>query len=897
MASVELVLRFITILLLTLPAVHGRGPAQEPPRPLSVAGTVIDATTGAPLPGATVQLQGRILLRAESDSGGGFSFDSVPAGSYSLSVDRQGWITGAYGQLRPSGTALRLPVVDAPRRQLVIRLWKSATVTGTASRPNGSPLRDAEVTAYRKVFRAGYAALSKEALTRTDERGLYRLHGLRPGDYVVVARTLTMASDRPYQAVVFPVQGSLRNTLRLESGDVRQADFTFEPGQVQNITGTVRPAADSTPNVTVTLSPALIEGVLCDSVLVARQIGTAGVFTIPSVAAGQYLITAHGASSATIPADRLWWGQASRDVPDRSRLDVPLEEPASVAGVFHVEDAGRGRQTVTNRTRILLQRSDGCRFGPEAASLVRDDKFSVANIAPGNYALQIEGLPPGWSVASIAADGQRGAMNTISLSAGQRLTLVISVNKNAGALAGAVTDTRGRPATAAVVVLLPTQGSAAEKLADTARARTQRVDESGHFFISDMPAGAYLVGALSDIVCARCDDPGFIASVVGGFEKISIAGREIRTVSLRLQGAASDRPEPTDQHDAGHGPFVADEPEEDSQRDSSTQRPVSNQKAESSISGHVLDQFGLPLVDAVMHIRRLDNSGAVAELRRAGWSGVVATDDEGAFRFFGLETGKYIIAAVPRTYPERFASASRDRSVAGMGTRVYPPTVYPTLIDIGSGEAREGILFRIEPVSMSTVSGRVSAPVEVNLSSAIIRLVPKTAFPGLLQSVSIVVLQDGTFRHCCVAPGEYWAFAVIGDSLVPSRWWAVARVTLSGGADDLALDLARTSAVSGRVVDSDQARGGIQDVLVMLRPIDDLPDGFLTLKARTARNGEFEIQGVPPGTYELRLVLSGGSVPNVTRIAAAGRAVDRVVVPRAQAPEPLLVLVGAGPRL
>ena len=68
--------------------------------------------------------------------------------------------------------------------------------------------------------------------------------------------------------------------------------------------------------------------------------------------------------STMMPAERLWWGENSYDVPGSTRVEVLLQDSARVSGSFRVEDAGRGRQTVTNRTLVALRRVDGCPHRP-----------------------------------------------------------------------------------------------------------------------------------------------------------------------------------------------------------------------------------------------------------------------------------------------------------------------------------------------------------------------------------------------------------------------------------------------------------------------------------------------------------------------------------------------------
>ena len=75
---------------------------------------VVRDPSGAVLPGVTVEAASPVLIEktrtAVSDEQGRYEFTELPAGRYSLTVNKGGYVTVSYGQTRPfeSGRPLEL---------------------------------------------------------------------------------------------------------------------------------------------------------------------------------------------------------------------------------------------------------------------------------------------------------------------------------------------------------------------------------------------------------------------------------------------------------------------------------------------------------------------------------------------------------------------------------------------------------------------------------------------------------------------------------------------------------------------------------------------------------------------------------------------------------------------
>jgi hypothetical protein len=193
-----------TVVALTMDAraVHQGAPTQggaqaAPARPGTglIVGHAVDAGTGKPVSGVIVMLSGGgppagAAQRVMVDANGGFVFGELRPGSYSLVGQRPGYTDAVYGRRLPNGSGLVLELGDGERvTDLELRLWKFASIAGTVLDEAGEPVVGINVRTLRRSFVAGRRRFAATAAGTTDDRGMYRIASLVPGDYVVAVPT------------------------------------------------------------------------------------------------------------------------------------------------------------------------------------------------------------------------------------------------------------------------------------------------------------------------------------------------------------------------------------------------------------------------------------------------------------------------------------------------------------------------------------------------------------------------------------------------------------------------------------------------------------------------------------------------------------------------------------
>jgi hypothetical protein len=153
-------------------------------------GVVVDAGDQRPVPNAEVTLGGALRTvpntRVLTDADGRFVFMDLPAGTYTLTATKLGYADGALGRRRPLGPTQSVTLGDAERvAGLEIPLWRFAVITGRVVDEAGEPLVGIAVQVLARSVVAGRLRFVPGTVGRTDDRGIYRIASLTPGDYVV----------------------------------------------------------------------------------------------------------------------------------------------------------------------------------------------------------------------------------------------------------------------------------------------------------------------------------------------------------------------------------------------------------------------------------------------------------------------------------------------------------------------------------------------------------------------------------------------------------------------------------------------------------------------------------------------------------------------------------------
>jgi hypothetical protein len=231
----------------------------------SISGVVTAADSGQPARKARVNLSGPELRRsATTDDQGRFS------------SSKPGYVTVSYGQRRPGpgrpGTAIQL--ADGQKFEAQLQIPRGGVITGTVLDERGEAMPGTSVRAMRYAMQSGQRTLQQAGGGSTDDRGIYRIYGLQPGEYIVAAtpRNASSADEARMRAEVEAMRaraesmaaagsaggaGAAEARQLLEKVETLQAQAPAQPDETTSgyapvyYPGTTSPASASSVNVGV----------------------------------------------------------------------------------------------------------------------------------------------------------------------------------------------------------------------------------------------------------------------------------------------------------------------------------------------------------------------------------------------------------------------------------------------------------------------------------------------------------------------------------------------------------------------------------------------------------------------------------------------------------------------
>ncbi len=180
----------------------------------SITGVVSADGAGTPVRRARVTLTGgevRTPRSTVTNDEGQFGFVALPAGRYTMTASKAGYVNIAYGAKRPGRPGTPIQLADAQKLEKAnISLPKGSVVTGVVVDENGEPSPGTQVRVMRYVMRTGEKTLEQSGQDQTDDRGIYRIYGLQPGEYVVSASPRNMNIGDMRQAVMAEMEAVMQ---------------------------------------------------------------------------------------------------------------------------------------------------------------------------------------------------------------------------------------------------------------------------------------------------------------------------------------------------------------------------------------------------------------------------------------------------------------------------------------------------------------------------------------------------------------------------------------------------------------------------------------------------------------------------------------------------------------
>ena len=156
-----------------------------------IRGTVVAADSGSPIRRAQVRASGQGVppRLASTDAQGRFELRELPAGRYTLTASKGGFVSLQYGQRRPSESGTPLELGDGQTiEKITIGLPRGSVLGGRITDEFGEPVANASVQAQTYTYQQGKRVLTPTGQgAQTNDLGEFRLFWLTPGDYYISA--------------------------------------------------------------------------------------------------------------------------------------------------------------------------------------------------------------------------------------------------------------------------------------------------------------------------------------------------------------------------------------------------------------------------------------------------------------------------------------------------------------------------------------------------------------------------------------------------------------------------------------------------------------------------------------------------------------------------------------
>jgi protocatechuate 3,4-dioxygenase beta subunit len=553
-----------------------------------VRGRILAADTGAPVRRAQVRISGPDIgtKTALTDPQGRFDFKELPAGRFTVSVAKSGYVTMQYGQTRPFEPGRPIELGDAQLMDKVdIALPRGSVLAGRVVDEFGEAVADAEVTAMRLQYQNGRRRLVPTGRNAsTNDLGQFRIFGLPPGDYYVSATLRNigtmvldmvgggagLTSSGPsqtsgYAATYYPSTANPGEAQRVTvavAQELPSVDIQLQPVKLARVTGMAL-GSDGKPmsGAIVMLLPSRREAMMFGPGPTSRT-DKDGNFTLNGVTPGEYSLQVQslgGVFQTTAGGNVMAFAFATSDSSagpgqnaprqrefattsltvtgeDVSGLVLTGTRGAKVSGTV-VFDGGARPDGITNiRVSAPSTDADGSPMPSSGLGQVKENgSFDVDSLV-GGHTLRAVNLPRGWVLKRVTVNGEDVTDRGVDFRPGEDVNGVeIEVTNKVSSISGTVSNAGGAVKDFTVVVF-PTDDQK-WTLPQNRWTGSARPNQDGQFTLSNLPPGDYYAIAVEYVAQGDWQDPDWLARAAKTATRFTLAEGATKSLDLKLAGS------------------------------------------------------------------------------------------------------------------------------------------------------------------------------------------------------------------------------------------------------------------------------------------------------------------------------------------------------------------------
>ena len=510
-----------------------------------IAGSVVSRADGHPLTRARVEIvnvkDAKQVASTITSDDGKYEFTGLPAGKYTLTGAKRGYLPSAYDQHENFWTGI-VTGAGLDTESLILRLWPAAYITGKVLDENGAPVREARVLLYHLLRSEGTSRVDQAGGTTTNDLGEYEFGPLLVAKYFVAVEAapwyavhpVTRQQDvgapppqvDPALDVAYPItyEGDATDSdsaspIDLHGGDRAQADIHLNPVPALHLffqSGDRQNNSAPFPQFTQSSfgEPLPLQGV-------SPQPVAPGVWELTGVPAGRYNV-------------QIW---NSGEESELKQVDL-----ANDGGELDLSGA-----VSSSTVKLQVSMADGTSL-PEhlfvglrlptgkvsrAGQLDAKGEVTLPQVPQGSYEIFAGSSGRGYSVAQITSNDNG---NDAEVS-GRLLNVPAGANVSASVVLFTRTQNvqgfakkNGQGFAGAMIILVPKDPATHPDLF-----RRDQSDLDGSFQVNGVVPGPYIALAIEDGWDLDWQQPGVLAPYMKGGQLIEVGGEHLLTLSQPIE--------------------------------------------------------------------------------------------------------------------------------------------------------------------------------------------------------------------------------------------------------------------------------------------------------------------------------------------------------------------------
>ena len=532
-------------------------PGEAPPKGSAVIrGTVTASGTGSPIRRAQVtarSMEGRGGGVTSTDGEGRFEIKDLPAGRFTISAMKGGFVQSVFGQRRPTDPGTPIDLADGQIAEKVnFILSRGSVITGRIVDDGGEPVSGAMVAAMRYAFMAGGRRLVNaggEGSSRTtDDQGTFRLYGLPPGEYYISASARNGMMMMPgmnnteaegYAPTYFPGTPNIAEATRVSArvGVESTASFAMIVARMARVSGrALNSNGQPVTNAMLMMTPADPAGMMMMMGMNNAMIGADGTFQFSNIPPGRYNLQLRPNGMATASSE-VAVVPVTVGNDDLDNIVVVSAPTATARGVVLTDDGSVPTFRADQVSVFAGPAEPTTMFMNPGQNRMNDDyTFEITGLFDRRLFRGSAGPQQmsGWFLKAVLYDGVDITDTGMEFTPGRTYDgLQIIFTRKTTELSGALTDDRGSPVVDATVIMFP---SDQQKWTYNSRyIRTMRPDTNGKYNVKSMPPlDDYLIIAVQSLESGQGSDPEFLTRAREEARSFSLNEGETKNVDIKL---------------------------------------------------------------------------------------------------------------------------------------------------------------------------------------------------------------------------------------------------------------------------------------------------------------------------------------------------------------------------